>query len=137
MRQKFLKYNVVGVLGVALRLAVLALLHEVGGLGYLGATALAVEAAMLHNFCWHRHWTWRERCAGITWRQTALRLLHFQASNGAVAMAANLLAMRVLVGELGLHYLPASLVANAAGGIVNFTIAECLIFRSRGHAITI
>jgi putative flippase GtrA len=135
--RRFFKYNAVGAIGVALRLALLALLHEAGGLGYQAATALAVEAAMLHNFCWHRHWTWRDRCAGITWRQTALRLLGFQASNGAVALAVNLLAMRVLVGGLGVHYLPASLAANAVGGIVNFTIAQCLIFRRRGHAITV
>jgi hypothetical protein len=95
----------------------------------VSATALAVEAGMLHNFSWHLHWTWRERCAGITWQETLLRLLKYQASNGAVAMAVNLLAVRVLVGGLGLHYLVANLFATAAAGIINFAIAEFLIFR--------
>ncbi|MGA2325919.1 MAG: GtrA family protein [Bryobacteraceae bacterium] len=126
---RFLKYNAVGVLGTTLRTSTLALLHEVVGLGYVSATALAVEAGMLHNFSWHLHWTWRERCAGITWQETLLRLLKYQASNGAVAMAVNLLAVRVLVGGLGLHYLVANLFATAAAGIVNFAIAEFLIFR--------
>ncbi len=28
---------------------------------YLVATALAVEMAVLHNFFWHRRWTWADR----------------------------------------------------------------------------
>lgn len=125
----FLKYNVVGALGNTLKLAVLALLHELGGLPYLAATALAVEAAMLHNFAWHLRWTWRERCAGNTLRESMARLVWFQLSNGSVALVMNLLIMRVLVGEVRMHYLPANLVATAAAGIINFVIAETLIFR--------
>jgi len=138
--RRFLKYNLVGTLGVTLKLAALALLHELGGLGYLAATAFAVEAAMLHNFLWHLHWTWRDRCAGMTWRESVGRFVQFQLSNGGVAMVMNLLVMRVLVGEAGVHYLPANLVATAAAGMINFVIAEFVIFRAAsagtpGHEI--
>ena len=127
--RRLAKYNAVGALGMGFRFAVLVLLRELGGLGYLASTALAIEAAMLHNFSWHRWWTWRERCAGIPWRATALRLLQFQLSNGAVAMVTNLLVVRLLVGETGMHYLPANILATAASGAVNFLVSEHLIFR--------
>ena len=128
--RRFLKYNLVGALGVTVRLAVMALLLEWGGLGYLTATALAVEAAMLHNFGWHLHWTWRERCFGITWKSVLRKLMRFQLSNAAVALIVSLLAMRVLVGELGMHYLPANVIATAAGGIINFLVADSIIFQA-------
>ncbi len=46
---RFLKFNGVGVIGFVVQIAVLAvLLHR--GFGYLTATGLAVEAAVLHNY---------------------------------------------------------------------------------------
>lgn len=128
--RRFLKYNLVGALGVTVRLTVVAVLLEWGGLGYLTATALGVEAAMLHNFGWHLHWTWRERCLGITWKGAMLRLMRFQVSNAAVALVVSLVAMRLLVGELGMHYLPANLIATVAGGIINFLVANYIIFQA-------
>jgi putative flippase GtrA len=55
-------FNAVGLAGVAVQLACLALLVHAGS-HYLAATALAVEAAVLHNFLWHQRWTWRDRPA--------------------------------------------------------------------------
>ncbi len=123
------KYNAVGALGLGFRFAVLLLLREVLGVGYLAATALSIEAGMLHNFSWHRWWTWRERCNGIPWRATLLRLLRFQLSNGTVAMVTNVLVVRLLVGEMGMHYLPANILATAASGAANFLVSEKVIFR--------
>ena len=56
----FLKFNVVGAIGIGVQLAALTLLRDGVGLHYLLATAIAVEAAILHNFLWHMRWTWRE-----------------------------------------------------------------------------
>jgi putative flippase GtrA len=43
-------------------------------------------------------------------------------------MAANLVAMRLLVDDLGLHYLAANLVATATAGIANFFLSELVVF---------
>ena len=43
-------FNLVGVLGFALQLALLFLIKRFLGVPYLVATVLAVEAAVLHNF---------------------------------------------------------------------------------------
>jgi len=47
---RWLKFNAVGALGVGVQLGTLAALTNGVGLDYLAATALAVEAAVLHNF---------------------------------------------------------------------------------------
>ena len=54
---RWLKFNAVGALGMAVQLGSLGFFVRVLGLHYLLATALAVEVAVLHNFIWHRRWT--------------------------------------------------------------------------------
>ena len=58
---RWLKFNAVGAIGIAVQLAVLTLLKSGLGLNYLLATALAVEVTVLHNFFWHERFTWGDR----------------------------------------------------------------------------
>ena len=50
---RWIRFNVVGVMGALVQAGVLHLLTERADLDYLTATGLAVEAAILHNFVWH------------------------------------------------------------------------------------
>jgi len=58
---RFVRFNVVGVMGVAVQLAALMLLVSGLGVHYLPGTAIAIELSVLHNFLWHERWTWRDR----------------------------------------------------------------------------
>lgn len=127
--RRFLRYNLVGVFGLGVKLSILAALVEFAGLGHLAATAVAVEGALLHNFTWHIRYTWRDRSACLSVRGILMRLLRFHLANGAVGMTTNLVVMRFLVDGLGLHYLPANLLATSMAGIVNFLIAGFFVFR--------
>ncbi len=130
---RFLKFNGVGAIGFALQLALLAVLLRLG-LHYLAATAIAVELTMLHNFCWHERWTWRDRPAdalpstGLS-AGRATRLWRFHATNGVISLAGNLLLMRLLVGLFGLPPVPANLLAVLACALINFTASDRLVFR--------
>ncbi len=55
------KFNLVGAMGMAVQLAALALFARMVPGHYLVASAGAVELAVLHNFVWHVHYTWRDR----------------------------------------------------------------------------
>jgi putative flippase GtrA len=127
--ERWLAFNGVGALGVAVQLGVLALLVEVAGLHYLAATGIAVEAAVLHNFAWHQRWTWRDRPSPSR-AGTLERLVRFHLLNGAVSQAGNLLVMAVLCGALGMDALPANAVAIVACSLVNFAAGEVLVFRT-------
>lgn len=122
---RFARFNTVGVLGFAVQLAVLALLTR-GGVHYLAATAIAVEAALLHNFAWHERWTWRERAS--KGRARALRLARFHALNGVVSLAGNLLLMAALVGALDVPPIPANAIAVTVCAMVNYFAADRLVF---------
>ena len=123
---RWLKFNLVGALGIGVQLAALAALTSLG-LGYLAATALAVEAALLHNFLWHERMTWRDRATPL-FRLMVGRFLRFQLANGLISLLGNLLLMRLLVGTLHLPVLWANLGAIAACGAVNFVVSDRLVF---------
>jgi putative flippase GtrA len=127
--KRFLKYNLVGAMGLALKFSALVALVEGAGAGYLAATALAVEAVVLHNFLWHLRWTWRDRSVGLSRREVCACMLRFHLGTGAVALAANLGVMSLLVEGAGVHYFAANLAATVFAGLANFTLSELVVFR--------
>lgn len=121
---RWLKFNAVGAVGIGVQLAVLTALKSGLGLNYLLATALAVEAAVLHNFFWHERFTWADRRS-----QTSLeRLLKFNLTNGGLSILGNVIATKLLVEIAGVEYLLANLLSIAACSILNFFVADRAIF---------
>ena len=126
---RWLKFNAVGGIGIAVQLAALAVFRSVLHLDYLVATALAVETAVIHNFLWHERFTWVDRPAERLIHSLA-RLGKFNASNGLVSLAGNLLIMRALVGQFHINYVIANLIAVATCSIVNFLLSDRFVFES-------
>ena len=127
---RWLKFNLVGIIGVCLQMSVLAACTYWAKLPYLAATVLAVECTILHNFIWHERFTWGDRpCnSGV---ERALRLLRFNSSNGAVSLVGNLLLMRLLVEQLHLPVLVANGGAILACSVANFLFGDQFVFRPR------
>ncbi|MGC9971476.1 MAG: GtrA family protein [Bryobacteraceae bacterium] len=124
---RWLKFNAVGAAGIVVQLAVLALLVSGLGLNYLVATALAVEAAVLHNFFWHQRFTWADRASAST-RQTLDRLLRFNLTNGGLSILGNLVIMRLLVGRYHVQYVVANLITIAVCSVANFLVSHRFVF---------
>src|SRR5438874_13741225 len=124
----FLRFNVVGILGFALQTSALFLLtHNPHPIGYLFATAIAVELAVINNFVWHQLWTWNDR-PSANGAETLGRLLKFNITNGAVSIVGNLVFMSLLVGRLGLPIVGANLCSVAACSLCNFFLADRIAF---------
>lgn len=94
------------------------------GLPYPVATALAVEAAILHNFLWHELWTWGDRATG----ERLGRLLRFNGSTAVVSIAGNVALMWLFAGWLRLPLLLANLLAVLSLSALNFLAADRLVF---------
>ena len=123
---RWLKFNFVGAIGIAVQLSAFWLLQH--WIGYLPATALAVETAVLHNFVWHERFTWKDRPGSP--RQHVMRLLRFQIGNGAVSILGNMAVMWLLVGRLHMqHRVVANAIAIAICSLLNFAIGEWFVFR--------
>ena len=134
---RWVSFYAIGGIGFLVQLVVLGVFVEWVGLGYLTATALATETAVLHNFVWHECWTWRDRTAvdgaGL-WR----RLLRFNAVSGTVSVAGNVVFTGLFASLFGMHYIVANVLAIATCSALNFLAADRFVFvaRQRGSAVT-
>jgi len=123
-----MKFYTVGAIGIGVQLATLSLLTGFFKINYLIATFLAVEAAVLHNFLWHEHWTWSERTRESE-EPAFTRLWRFNLSNGALSIAGNVIMMRILVGTFHFHFFPAQILSIGCCSLLNFLISDRLVFR--------
>jgi putative flippase GtrA len=121
---RWAKFSAVGATGIIVQSVTLAVLLRLAGLHYLMATALAVEASVLHNFIWHCRWTWRDR----TQSRALVMLVRFNLTNGALSLVGNLLLMSVFVGGLKLNAMVANLITIAICSLINFALADRFVF---------
>jgi putative flippase GtrA len=132
---RWCKFNLVGGIGIAVQFAALFLLKGVLRFNYLAATAIAVEAAVVHNFVWHEQFTWvdRTRADGSQprWQRSLSRLVRFNLTNGAVSILGNLALMKVMVGLGHMNYLIANAVAICLCSLANFLVSETWVFAER------
>jgi putative flippase GtrA len=124
---RWLKFNAVGALGIGVQLGILLTLKSGFHLGYLMATALAVEAAVIHNFVWHERYTWADRVQ-LSWRKSLPRLLRFNLTTGAVSIIGNLALMKLMVDFGHMNYLIANGIAIVLCSLANFLVSEQWVF---------
>ncbi|MFZ0277802.1 MAG: GtrA family protein [Candidatus Sulfotelmatobacter sp.] len=130
---RWLKFNLIGALGIAVQLTVLLGLKSGFHLNYLLATALAVETAVVHNFLWHERYTWADR-VHPSWRKSLPRLLRFNLAAGGVSIAGNLALMKIMVGLGHMNYLIANAIAIASCSLLNFLVSEEWIFEVEANS---
>jgi len=129
---RWCKFNLVGGMGIVVQFAALFLLKSALHFNYLAATAIAVEAAVVHNFVWHEQFTWADRMKAdppqTLWRRSLARFVRFHLANGAVSIAGNLALMKVMVGMGHVNYLLANAIAISLCSVANFLVSEEWVF---------
>ncbi len=144
---RWCKFNLVGAIGIGVQFAALLLLKSALGLNYIAATAIAVEAAVVHNFVWHEQFTWADRTRldrsgldgtrpddpipdplRLRCRQCLIRLARFNLTTGAVSIAGNLALMKLMVGKGHINYLLADAIAITLCSLGNFLASENWVF---------
>jgi len=130
------KFNLVGVVGMAVQLGALALINHLAPGHYMLATAAALEITLLHNFVWHLQYTWRDRFPTLNAKSAfrmgqpgdrsalAGHLIRFHLSNGLVSMVGNLALMPVLVDGARIPVVTANAIAILCCSIVNFCLGH-------------
>jgi putative flippase GtrA len=127
------KFNLVGAMGMVVQLAALAAVSRCTAGHYLYASAVAVELAVLHNFVWHLHYTWRDRRDSSA---VLSRLVRFHLSNGLVSILGNLVLMRILVQQEHLPLLVSNGIAILCCSVVNFCLGHHWAFAARSQTAT-
>jgi len=134
---RWCKFNLVGGMGIVVQFVALFVLRSLLKFDYLFATAIAVEAAVIHNFVWHEQFTWVDRTkvdltepedSEARWRRSLTRLVRFNLTNGAVSIVGNLALMKVMVGQGHMNYLLANAIAIVMCSLANFLVSEQWVF---------
>ncbi len=125
--RRWFVFNAIGLAGFVVQLTTLAALVRVVHLHDLVATAVAVEAAVLHNFWWHQRVTWSDRPV-LSQRAGLGRLWRFQLTNGAISLTGNVGIVWALTTHAGLEPVAASIVAIVICSMVNFAASDTLVF---------
>jgi putative flippase GtrA len=123
---RWLKFNAVGGIGISVQLTALVLLKSEAHLPISLATALAVEAAVTHNFFWHERFTWADRQNSAN---RIKRFLKFNFTAGAFSIAGNTLLTVALANGLHIHYFLANCIAIALCSLGNFLVNDRFVFR--------
>jgi putative flippase GtrA len=126
---RWCKFNLVGGAGIGVQFTALFLLKTVLQFDYLLATAIAVQAAVVHNFVWHEQFTWADRIEA-SGRRSIARFLRFNLSAGLMSIVGNLALMKVMVGFGGMNYLVANAIAIALCSVANFVVNDSWVFES-------
>jgi putative flippase GtrA len=125
---RWLKFNLVGGIGIVVQLLILVALKTGLGLNYLIATGLAVEGAVVHNFLWHERFTWLDRSSRDLREGSWPRFVKFNLTTGALSITGNLLFMKVLAGLGHMNYLLANGITIAACSVLNFLVSDGFVF---------
>jgi putative flippase GtrA len=125
---RWLRFNAGGLYGFLLQLLLLTLLSR--KLSLAAATAIAVEAAVIHNFAWHELFTWKERHVADV-GALAKRALRFQLANGLISLVGNVVFTTYLHSRLGAPALLANLVAIMTCSLLNFAASEWMVFKPK------
>jgi putative flippase GtrA len=122
-------FGIVGAIGLAVQVSLVAVLTRVVRLDVVLATAVAVEATILHNFAWHERWTWADHSAAHA-AGVRLRLVRFN----LVALGTLFLNVAITAGLFHLWSLPAelaNLVAVLVCSALNYAAIEGVVLLRR------
>jgi dolichol-phosphate mannosyltransferase len=130
--QRFARFGLVGLTGLAVNTLALAALTEVGGVYYLLSAVLASQVSTLWNFCLTDFWVFRGRQS----RRGRLGRLGLYAlmNNAALALRAPMLF--VLASLFGVHYLLANLLSLLVLTVVRFLVADMWIWAKDPMAVS-
>jgi putative flippase GtrA len=111
---QLVKFCMVGASGYVVNLCVFALCVEVLDVHHLAAATVAFVVAVMNNFLWNRHWTFRARSGHAGFQAARF----FTVSVVAFLFAASILQLLVSVAEL--PELPAQAISIVMATPLNF-----------------
>lgn len=123
--QRFQKFIVVGLIGLAVNQVALWGLVGQSEFGLAVASPIAILLSMVVTFLLNEAWTWHDRGRG---RIGTRALLYGTINSGGLLINAGLLLF--LEREFGVHYLIANLVGAGVAAIWNFALNHVITWRS-------
>jgi dolichol-phosphate mannosyltransferase len=124
---RFIKFGIVGALGVVINVGLLHLLTVYFRFDYKIGSIFAIEFAIINNFLWNFFWTWNDRKTGTS-NGLLVRFVRFHVSSGFTALIVNWGLLVLLTETIHLHYQISNLIGIAFGSGINFLLGNFWVF---------
>ena len=124
---RWLRFNLVGIMGFALQTTTLLVLVRWAGLGTAAAVTIAVLAAVSHNFFWHEYFTW----PNLPRESRFNRWLSFNVSTGTLSVVSNVIVTMTVTRTTGLSLVVSNVIAVAIVSLANYWVSDRLIFSAQ------
>jgi putative flippase GtrA len=134
MKNRLVAFVTVGGVGICVQIWVLLWLTRFMHWPYVIATLIAVQAAVVHNFLWHEHWTWSDRPRTEI---LGVRFVRFLLGTGLVSIAGNVVVTIAGVELLHLPEIAANVIAVGVTSTANYLVADRWVFSRRGSRRTL
>jgi len=122
------RFVIVGALGFVLQLGVFFVLSRLGCIWFV-STIVAVESAIVHNFVWHRWWTWGHRIADGRRTPWFVDFLKFNTGTAFTSIAGNVAVMAAVLHTVAIDPMLANVIAVGVMSVANFLLADRWVFR--------
>ncbi|MCB0278879.1 MAG: GtrA family protein [Calditrichaeota bacterium] len=121
-RERFLKFFLVGAVGVLVNQGILILLHDYRHLSLSISSPVAIEFSILSNFLFNNNWTWKSSKSKSLFK----RITNYH----LVSLISGALNYAVLLGltMAGLFYMWANLIGIAVAALLNFVLNHTWTF---------
>lgn len=127
--QRFLRFGLVGLSGLAVDMTALYVFYELIGFGLTRSAILAAELAIINNFYWNDQWTFRDIAQQQRgWQRVVKRFLKFNLIC-IMGLILKILLLNLLFNGLHLNAYVANLLAIAIVTFWNFWINLKLSWR--------
>jgi len=129
---KLVEFQWIAWMGTGVELALLWVLRGKLGVSEWTAGALAIEAALLHNFSWYYLYTWADDVRHTVF-DFVRRLLTYNLYTALIDAVTNF-GVYVYLVEMGVHYVLAALIGKLIGPVAKYAVNEFLVFDSAASA---
>lgn len=119
----FVRFSIVGALGVVWNLLFLFLLVEYFYTNHLPASIFAIEISIIHNFLLNNFWTFSERSLE---NSILKRFLNFNLLSLTTLIVNTCIAMALI--NLGAWYILAQAAGIICAFFINYLLNNCLVF---------
>lgn len=124
----YLKYSIVGMVGLGVHMATLWLLTEKLSLWYLLSATIAIIVAALNNYILNYYWTFSDRKSLITNQFTGY--FKYLLSRGFTE-GLYLLLLFIAVDIIGLYYMMSAMIIQLVTAIIGYFVATKWIWRKK------
>ncbi|MFO0781712.1 MAG: glycosyltransferase family 2 protein [Candidatus Saccharimonadales bacterium] len=133
--QKFVRFGLVGASGALVNLGVLSLLVHLTNIDTLLAAAIAIEVSIISNFTLNHRYTFKGYgFYSVKQTRESLRSLARKLATYNIGVligaAVSFLTFALLYQVVGMHYLPADILAIGAGMIWNYWVSTRYVWRA-------